>query len=46
MAKQTDFKNIKLASGNTKYIQDNLKYMEFILKNKCKVKKDESNGEK
>ena len=28
---------VKLASGNEEYIKQNLEYMEFIRKNKCKT---------
>ena len=32
-----DLSKIKLASGNENYIKQNLEYMEFIQKNKCKT---------
>ena len=31
-------KKMKLASGNTKYIDQNLEFMEFIQKNNCRTK--------
>lgn len=36
---------IKLASGNKEYIKQNLEFMEFIQKNKCKTK-EIKNGRK
>ena len=35
---EESLKDLKLATGNTKYVEQNLEFMEFIQKNNCKTK--------
>lgn len=43
--KKIEKPTVKLASGNEDYVRQNLEFMEFIKKNKCKTK-EIKNGRK